>query len=264
MVVVSLLSDTRWSYVVRASPIGTRQKRVSSGAELIAALYQNACRHIVVDPAFVTDAPFDALVLAAATVAARLVLVGDLSSQAIDAYILAQEARPIDALLGAVNLNRLRFVLGRDGPDVPSLILHDSNSVIARLPTPIQRSTVALFAGGDIARSTQAFSYTMGISRRTLQRRNIGVGLAHPARVLAIARLARIWRLLRLRKISLLRAADLVGFKSEHTLSRSCWRLAGCAPVRIRDYSDREFASRLVHSLLLYGESGAQVATTSG
>jgi len=258
MVVVSLLSDTRWSFVVRASPIGARQERVSAGIELIAALHQNAWCYVVVDPALVTDIPFDAVVLATTIAAATLVLIGDSTRQAIDAYMLAQAARPTDALFGIVNRDWLRFVLNRDRSDVPALVLHRANIAIASLPTRVQYFTAALFAGGDIPPSAQAFSYAIAISRRTLQRWNAHVGLAHPARVLAIARLARIWRPLRLSRISLLRAANLVGFESERTLSRSCWRLAGCAPASIRGYSEQEFASRLVRSLLPGGERGAQ------
>jgi AraC-like DNA-binding protein len=258
MVVVSLLSDMRWSYVVRASPVGARHERVSSGAELLAALYRNACGHVVVDPALVTDIPFDAVVLAATAAAATLVLIGDLTRQAIDAYVLAQAMRPTDAQFGLVNKDWLRFVLDRNRSDVPAVVFHHANNAIASLPTPMQYLTVSLFAGGDIAPSAEAFSYAVLVSRRTLQRWNAHVGLAHPARVLAIARLARIWRPLRLRRISLVRAANLVGFESERTLSRSCRRLADCAPASIRAYSDEEFAKRLVCALLLKSERGAQ------
>lgn len=178
-------------------------------------------------------------------------------------------ASPIDArqervasgteLTAAVCRNACcQVALRRDRRDVPALVLHQATIAIASLPTRVQYLTVARFTGGDIAPSAQAICYAMMISRRTVQCWNGYVGLARPARVLAAARLAGIWRPLRSRQISLLRAADLVGFESDRTISRSCRRLAGCGPTSIRGYSDEEFANGLARSLLPCGECHAR------
>lgn len=252
MTVVSLLLGTQWNYVVRGSPIGTQQVHVPDGAGLITVLHERECGCAVVDPALVTDVSFDTLVREAAVMAVPLVLVGGLTTQAVEACLVAEMVGPVNVLFSdIINQDWLRFVLADSvGTDVPARVLHHAQIAIRSLPIHIQRSTVALFTGGNIAASVKAFGAAAGVSRKTVQRWNARAGLAHPARLLTIARLARTWRLLRSRRISLLRAAALVGFESERTLSRSCLRIARCTAASIRDYSSEEFASRLALALL--------------
>lgn len=252
MVIVSLLSDMRWNCVVYASPAGARHERVPDGAGLVAALHEHACGYAVVDPVLAADVPFDTLVLAAATVAVPLLLLGDLTRQAIEACLTAQAVCPTNAQFSDfIDQGWLWFVLhDYASPDVPALVLHHASAAIASLPACIQLPTAALFTGSRIAPSMQAFSLAAGVSRKTIQRWNAYVGLAHPACVLTIARLARVWRLLRSRRLSVPRAASLVGFGSTRTHSRACWRLACCPPASVRDCSDEEFANLLARALL--------------
>lgn len=252
MLIISLLSDKQWDGVRQASPAGAVGMRAADAAAMAAALYEHPSCHAVIDPGLVTPASFATVAAAAANAAASLVLVGELTSRSVDAYLSAAAMQPTDALFGSiVNKDWLRFVLhARADKDVPALVLHHVNVAVTRLPIRIRRSTIALFAGGTIAPTAQVYSEAIGVSRRTIQRWNARVGLAHPACVLSIARLARTWRLLQSTRISVVRAALLVSFPSERTFSRQCGRLARCAPAKIREYSGEEFAGRLARALL--------------
>jgi AraC-like DNA-binding protein len=249
---VALLPDSQWSTVIRAAPSGTRWRRVPDGAACVAALEQRWCTCAVVDPNLVNDVPFDRVVIAAANVAARLVFVGELTQRAVAACLLASVLRPTPSLFTDVaDQSWLRFVLHNGGTsDVPALVLHRATPVIAALPMRLQLATAGLFNGGNIAPSAQLFSCSAGISRKTLQRWYANVGLAPPAGVLTVARLARTWRLLQSRRLSIARVSGLVGFGSARTLSRRCHGLAHCGPANLRNYSDLEFAERLACALL--------------
>jgi len=253
--IVSLLADGRCSDVARALPAGATHERVRGGASLIDALRRPECGHALVDPSLVTGVSLDSIVLAAATAAVPLVLIGDLSTRAIEACLFAQGVRPTNASFSdAVDCGWLRFVLdARADADVPALLLRHAGGAIARLPEPIRLPTAALFTGGSIAESAQALGRAAGLSGKTVQRWYARVGLACPPYVFAIARLARAWRLLHVRQLSIRRTASLTGFGSARTLSRACRLFAGCAPSRVRELPNGELARRLGTALLAAG-----------
>jgi hypothetical protein len=112
---------------------------------------------------------------------------------------------------------------------------------LAFIPPSLHRELFGIFAGGDIPEAVTTLCARAGIARRSVERVLAACGVPSAGRLLAAARVARLWEL----------RAAMVPHQRDHRADRCCRMVTG-VPLRQADrLSSSQMAAALLRSLEL-------------
>ncbi len=131
-----------------------------------------------------------------------------------------------------------------------ALLLQRLADNINRMPRILQPHVIALFGGGVIPPTVQAFADHVPLGLKTFRRHIAGAGLVRASRLIICARLARTWDLLVSASESVEHVAERAGYPSPQLMRVHYGNAFGKSPRTVaRDYDAVRFSRELADYL---------------
>lgn len=249
MHVITLVPDSSFLALRRALAPRDTLTRVADAAALWCAADADRAKAIVVDPAMLDVASWNAALRRFTSPDMPLLLYTRLTADNISRIVAASAAGVHEVLFRGVEddsptIRRRLQTLRR--PAAPAQLLSRLAPHIMRLPAGLQGATVPLFCAAPVPRWGNDLARAAQIPRRTVDRCLARADLEGAATVLDVARLARVWTPLVVEREPATSVAVHYGYRRLRNLSMHMRRVVGVLPSQLPTVgSDREFVAKL-------------------
>jgi AraC-like DNA-binding protein len=236
MRILELVSDeaaTRMDASVRPGDLVTR---FASAESFERALTATPMATVVFDPMFLRADLFSELLTICGRRPGHVIIATPLGGIAPNRILAAVRAGVSEVIFNDVEndpaLVRLRLAEPQDC-SAAGLVLRRLVTAIALLPRQLQMHVVAIFAGGQLPRSTTAFIASSSLRARTLTRYFADAGLRTASRLLRSARVARTWDLLADQRARIAEVAVYAGYSSTRQMRIHFAKVLGRSPYAV-------------------------------
>ena len=255
MKILALLPDDA-RQVLERSLTGAQRLTRAGGAESIASsLRERRCDALVLDPALPDQDEFEAVMRAVNESGVPVLLYTMLQPLSARRIVQAVESAPHELVLrGADDMPELlqRKLSTLVAPSAPAILLGHAAPHFKAFPERLQTVSVSLFGRNSLPRWVGGLVEESELARRTVDRWMQKGGIRGAARLLDTARLARVWSPLVERGADVREVALHCGFARLRLLTAHTRRIAGCAPMDLKNQYTREtFGRRLAEALVI-------------
>lgn len=236
MKILALLPDDSARALQRALGSSGTVIRVADAGALVRATATTSAHAVVIDPTRLSDAEWANGRVMLQQSRVPVLLYATLAPETIHRVVAASALGVHEVLLRHIDddseaiLRRLQTI---GAPPPPARVLAMLAPRLSHLPESLQGAAVPLFCAGRIPRWADDLARATKLPRRTVDRCVERAGLAGTARLLDVARLARIWLPLVDGNATQLEVATRGGYRRVRMLASHCKRIAGAAPSHL-------------------------------
>ena len=254
MRIAALLDDSTERVLAHAALPGQDVQRMSDASHVVRSVLGRTCDVLVVDPDLLYDEALDALTVVFAQRIVPVLILGELSPRNARHIVRISELGVHEiVLLGegdTVGLLAHKLAAVREH-SVPAQILNHVAHRIRRVPVGLQAAAIGLFGNGALPRWVSGLARTSGLSRRSIDRWVARAGFDGAARLLEVARLARVWEPLVEQHLPVGVVAEMCGYDYPRLLTAHARRLVRANPAEFaRTFSRRGYSERLTNLLV--------------
>ena len=230
--ILSLVPNESLSRVQAAAPVGLAVRQVAL-ADMDRELRSGLGTFVVVDPTEWHAGALQELGARVVRNGARLVLYGPLTRMLCAQIAALSTVCTPEVVLRDVDDSptALRLAMTRHLSSAPALMLHGLAMRLVLLRTPLAERTASLFAWAPIPRRVSDFLATVHCSEKSILSWYDAAGLRATSELLAAARIARAYELLR-ENVRVAIVRETVGFGSDRAMRDNFGKFLQLAPTR--------------------------------